>query len=482
MKHVIKIIIAVIVFAVVILQNIFFHHGFFSILVGASVATVFYFSDSLLEIIATAKQNRERKLRLQQYIADFFAFCEKFGIVVADQRDLQHIGKDDLTFNRATIYSHLIEKCLKENYPHCTLKVIHILLLCNDVDRCNNDISKSELKKWVDLELDDFDMLNLDANSKSLLTAYWNYQNYKPLFEICHTADYNKLSLEFAKKYSQKLLSLLIFRNYEQSEEFRKTLSALLQGGKLNSLLLRMKIDQTTKEKLLTNNRKGLILLTNKFQRNADVEDRINMYPQLKVGRLTPQNFPESSKYLHMRLLYPKEPISPKIFLEQEILNNIPTEERFDGFAAIIPFETSEMYLYPNNKSQIENINSRKAYEAIDYFKTGNSDQVLNEAVLAKLSEIGINEILSIIPFNIFIPRVKNDMKLFIIDKYELFQSAFQIQSLFDWANINPQDLFNKFIELGCLEINSNEKDWIRIAKRIILEAKKHQEAANRAN
>ena len=230
MKHVIKLIIAVLVFAVIILQNIFLNQGFYSILVGASVATAFYFSDSLLDIIATVRQDRERKLRFQQYVAAFLVFCTKFGIGIKNQPDLQLIGRGGLIFNRATIYSHLLEKCLKENYSDCAQKVIHILLLCNDVDRCNNDIKKNELKKWVDLELEHFDILHLDSYSTCLLEAYGNYKNHKPLFEVCHSTDYNKLSLEFAKKYSQKLLPLLIFRNYEQSEEFRKTLSVLLQS------------------------------------------------------------------------------------------------------------------------------------------------------------------------------------------------------------------------------------------------------------
>jgi hypothetical protein len=475
----IKILLALIVFSIIIIQNFLFPQGWAVIIVGGFVIIIFYLADSMIDFYNSYRDKRDQEKILQGYYDDFLNICDKLKLKTRFTNfQLRSFFPLNSPLSKEVFYRIFIDKGLSKNLTEEDKRIIYVIFLCFEIDNIKDDILKDNYKKNIDISLKNFNLIGFDKYSKLLLHTYFNYKNKMELSFINPNLDYNSIIKEFTQKYSHNLYSYILLKNQAQAEEFRKTLSFLLNKGKLNSLLIKNKIDKILISTTLTNT-KGFILLANKFHKIKTVQDSLNKYPQLVfTGGRKPINFPESSRFLHIRILYPKVSISPKYFLDHEILGHIPKDQKNIGFAAIIPFETSQMAFYPSSINDLTSEYMKESYGILKFFETGSSTEILNEAIITKLSEIGLSEILSIIPFNIFIPNEPERIKLFIIESYEKIQNHFNIQTLFDWANIDPQDLTMKFIEYGCLSIDPQEKKWAGIAQKIVKEATKHQQAS----
>ncbi len=183
-----------------------------------------------------------------------------------------------------------------------------------------------------------------------------------------------------------------------------------------------------------------------------------------------------------MRLIYPTDVYSdPKDFLEKEIIPNIPTEERSKGFISIIPLEGTEIFTYPESSKEIKDEKIRASYSSISSIKTG-LPLNLADVVMSNLdTEVNMNEILSIIPFNIFIPNESERRKRFIIDHYEEIKSNFNVKTLSDWSEISPNKLKRYLIKLDETTKKRNRvaknEAWGAIANKVVTQAKKHSQA-----
>jgi len=146
------------------------------------------------------------------------------------------------------------------------------------------------------------------------------------------------------------------------------------------------------------------------------------------------------------------------------------------GFVAVLPIETTEIYLFPEYISNIESDHMRHSFQSVNYFKTGVAFDLFEILLEYMKSEIELSEILSIIPFNVFVPELNQETKNFIIDNYKRIQDSFGIKSLVDWSNINPSNLAKVIIALGGSRILP-EEEWNDICIKICEEAKKHAKA-----
>ncbi len=184
-----------------------------------------------------------------------------------------------------------------------------------------------------------------------------------------------------------------------------------------------------------------------------------------------------------MRIIYPPSNYQDaESFLKKEILPHIPTEDRGKGFILIIPIEGTEIISFPENVDDIKSKYIRGAYEAITAIKTGQSIDVTNLYIERLTQEMNLDNILSIIPFNIFVPDLYGRAKNFIIDNYDEIRQQFNVERLSDWATINSQELAEHIINFDKATGNRrvySDDNWQETSDEIIAQAKIHDRAIN---
>lgn len=265
------------------------------------------------------------------------------------------------------------------------------------------------------------------------------------------------------------------------SEELRRTLSKLLFRGKLRALAVKRKALEKIRKKLeergATSN--AFVLFSNKFQELKSFNKALEKFPQLVIGRKTPINFPQSAKYLHMRILYPEQYYkSPQEFLEKEILPAIPESKKFEGFVAVMPLEMTEVASYPSSDEAAHQSDLvRSSFESLNYLQTGFPWSAMDIVIESLKSDIGISELLSIIPFNVFVPDLAEEAKDCIIEYYEEIQEKFDVKTLFDWADVNYQSLGRELHSLPCGGV-LKEVEWLEAAEKIVSYADRLSESA----
>jgi L-rhamnose mutarotase len=81
------------------------------------------------------------------------------------------------------------------------------------------------------------------------------------------------------------------------------------------------------------------------------------------------------------------------------------------------------------------------------------------------ISEVEISELLATLPFNVIDPDIREEEKEVIIDNYEILKQEFGVRELFDWSDVDPDQLGNKLAEL---DESGNSKRWQDVAEQIV--------------
>lgn len=453
----------------------------FPVLAGS----LFLFLDPLMEYFEQRKSDKEKHAFIKKCIDDLNIFLAKYLSLSPEdnltERIIEQIKANEIELRKEKIFNFVIKNYINIPYSDNDLHIMFTLSICFEIDNSDDKVYISELRNIADRALTDFDIKSMDEETKKLLLSYNKYKtgsndilNGKEI-----KIDYRQSLMEFAHKYcSIYTFATQIFFDNDKAYEVLNTLRYLLKRGKLSSPLLNQKAIEDINKSLLRKSKqsRGFILLINNYQKLEEVDISLSKFPQIKFGHLYPSHFPEGVKYLHMRIIYPENQfISPKQFLKREIIDKVPEEEIPKGFAAVIPIEATEIFSFPK-VSGITSEYVKQALSNVNYLKTGVSKD-MNEIIIEYFkSESKIIEVLSIIPFNVFVPDMESNGKVFLIDNYNTIKKHFKVESLFDWADVKHEELSDKLIELDEGKTLS-KKRWKEICKSIITEAKKHSVA-----
>ena len=463
-----KIMVALLIFAVVLFSGLT-KNIYLTAILGAMAAAVSYVAEPIFDFLVDRNLRRNKETLVKNYTKEITSFLKSGFEIKADSEELfESIKGEDFDVTKDEVYKRAIELVKTDKNK----EILLILALTKEVDK-EKDISlQSRYRSKITEVLQNFDTLRFDAKTQQLM------KEYARLYGIKDT-NHKNLFLTFAQKYSNlQLIAIQLFNDLGLANEFKKTLSLLLVRGKLNLPLVKgetkKKIDEILKTKQIP---RGFIVIMNKYENLDPIKQAISKFPQIQIGRLKPHNFPENTKYLSMRIIYPKTYYaSSNEFLNKEILNRIPEDEKNNGFVAVLPLEITEIRSYPKTEAEIESDIMKKSFQAINYLITGQDKSV--DEILAEytLSNITISEILAVIPFNIFVPDIKRNARDLIIDNYPLIQEKFKIKTLFDWADVNPKELSSALLTYDKEHILS-ETEWQKITTQICSEAKKHAKA-----
>jgi len=288
---------------------------------------------------------------------------------------------------------------------------------------------------------------------------------YKKVLSIKDIADddFENLLRHFIEHFYKDLQFYPLMEELNQTKNFHETLVKIISEGRLSNYGITnetlKKLEKDLKNR--ANYEKTFLILLNKA--NDEIKEYLRSLPGLggSYPKVRHINF-RNARY-SLFIVKPSNVKSPKEFLE--ILKN-KIKDGSEIIIRVVPldFINSESYVYPANKS-FTNKNLKECYEAIEWFKSGQvfiDSDIWNE--IAK-STITTNELLSIIPFNIFCPGILPSEQTFLIKNYESLKSKTNVNLLTEWKDKDPHYLVECLTERGIPQYTSEEKKYLRITQ-----------------
>jgi len=331
----------------------------------------------------------------------------------------------------------------------------NILILCYYCKKWNNSKAIFDLEKIKQYaELSEIKYAKLNENVKQFL------KYYRRIFSI-QEDDFDGLLNHFIEHFYKDLQFYPLMKELNQTKNFHETLIKIINEGKLSNYGITKetlkKLERDLRDK--TAYEKTFMVLLNKA--NDEIKDYLRSLPGFSGSSPSIRNIKNKNAKYSLFIVKPSKIKSSKEFI-QILKGKIANGSEI--IIRIIPldFINSESYTYPANKS-FTNKNLKECYEAIEWFKSGQifiDSGIWNE--IAK-STIGTNELLSLIPFNIFCPGILPSEQAFLIKNYDTFKSKADIQLLTEWKDKNPNYLVECLIEIGLPDYNSEERKYLKV-------------------
>lgn len=257
---------------------------------------------------------------------------------------------------------------------------------------------------------------------------------------------------EYFEQFSIKHYKDLQFYNIKeelyQSKNLHETLVTLIKDGKLSTYGINSDSLEKLQKDLQTKylNQNTYIIFANKIPEN--VRSYLKSLPGFSGSRLWSKNVPEHRSLFGAYIVRP-----PEIHSIDELIEIIKIKAgRQDSqtLLRIIPldFLHSQIYTIPEDQS-FTTQGLQESYETLEWFRTG---YVMEDSIIwneiAK-STISPNELLKVIPFNIFCPGILPIEQSFLIRKYDLLKSEFNIEKLDEWRNVDTGLMTDEILKLG---------------------------------
>jgi len=429
-------------------------------------------------------ERRQRENRIEELATQFVDRAAALGVQTIAEDELAETvadGGEEPTLENvfeqgvATSFSEL---------PQYRREIIHILILCEEVDAATSAYERARLKTHIGSIVSGFDLGIVDERTAEFLAAFertrdGGLESDEELSSLFgHSPDQPRdVALEFATSYgTTEQLAIVLFNDRERSAELRRTLGRLIARGKLDTETVNRETAERIKDEMeqMGDDATKYLVFSQKMHYEDAVEDAIERFPHLRIGTKYPDNgFPESAEYMRIYMVYPNHDYgSADRFLQEAIYPTIPDDHADDGFIAAMPLELSELSIYPERDDVDDYLDG--THEALLFLRTGANEDLAEIVSDRVVSEIGLSELLSVLPFNVIVPDIDDREKELIIDNYDEIQRHFGVSELFDWADVDPERLGAALCELDGGE---NEERWMGLAEAVVGKAEKYSTA-----
>lgn len=430
-------------------------------------------------------QQAHRK-RISELVSRVNECASEIGLQIVDQGEIiDTLVKDDEEPTLEKIYESYIYERFGE-LPDYQQEILLILLLSREVDSSKRPIEQARLKTQIASLLSDFNLGSLDPRTLELLGAYGKIE-YKGIERTEVTALFDHepenprdLALEFATDYgTTDQLAIVLFNDRERSTELRKTLGRLIARGKIDTETVNRETAERIKDEMeqIGDDATKYLVFSRRMHYGDAFEEAIDRFPHLRIGTKYPENgFPDAAEFMRVYMIYPEHDYgSADRFLEEALKPMVSEEildEHPDAFVAAMPLELSRLSIYPEHENVDEHLSG--THEALMFLKTGASED-LSEVVSDRVvSDVGISELLAVLPFNVITPDINENEKELIIEHYGELQDRFGVSELFDWADIDPEGLGNALAEI---DNDVEDERWEELAETIVERAEKYSTA-----
>jgi hypothetical protein len=445
-------------------------------------------AERIENLLDERRQHRQKETKVNKLASEFIARASELGLKTIRSEQLkQEILDTNTKLATFDVFKVGVQHSF-DDLREFQKDILLILILCRQVEAVNDSITRAQLRSHIGELLSRFDLSSPDQSTLELLGAYESVRDaIRTGDPDSATSPFSNSSgnpqdtaLDLAKNYgTNEQLAIILFNDRERSEELRRTLGRLVARGKLSSQNVSREAAQRIKQDMEWRGGSSTkyILFSQKMHYSEPVENKIESFPFFRVGtRETGSGFPEEMEYMRMYLIYPELDYgSPQNFLEREIIPVLPEEYDDDSFIAAMPLELADLEIYPDT-DDLEGYISGK-FAALNFLKTGSSED-LSEIITERLtSEIDISELLATIPFNVLVPDIDPEEKEVIIDNYDTLKEEFGISELFDWGEVDSQRLGERLDELDTDDYSDR---WSELAGDIVSRASRYSEATFR--
>jgi len=407
-----------------------------SIIVGA---IGFSFKDYLCEL----KEKKKIKDIQKNIILAFNQYVGKPLNLIIDTENLEN-EKEEVEI--------LLSSLNKKELDNDQKNILILCYYCKKWDYTKAIFDLEKIKQYA--ELSEIKYAQLNENVKQFLISY------KKVFDI-EEDNFEELLKHFVNHFYKDLQFYPLMVELNQTKNFHETLVKIISEGKLSNYGITKetlkKLEKDMKDKTVYE--KTFMVLLNKA--NDEIKDYLRSLPGLSGAFSRARNIDFKNAGYSLFIVKPSKIKSSKEFIG--VLKN-KIKNGSEIIIRIIPldFINSESYTYPANKS-FTNKNLKECYEAVEWFKSGQifiDSGIWNE--IAK-STISPNELLSLIPFNIFCPGILPSEQAFLIKNYDTLKSKANVQLLTEWKDKDFEYLVECLIEIGIPNYNSEEKKYLKI-------------------
>jgi hypothetical protein len=264
----------------------------------------------------------------------------------------------------------------------------------------------------------------------------------------------------FIEHYYKELYLFEIAKEISQTKNLHDTLKQLITEGKFSTYgITRESLKKIQKDvKYRLSSERMFIVLHDGV--NDEVKNYLRSLPGLSGCNPSARNIDINAKYGMFIVKPPKINSSPEFV---EIIKSL-CDKNSEIIVRIIPidFSKDEVFTVPANRS-FTSEKMLNCYNAIEWFKTGyESEDALIWNEIAK-SSVTLNELASIIPFNIFCPGLFESERMFLITHYDTIKEKLNVTTLNEWKNINPLLLATHLMSKGMPDYNQEEMSVLKI-------------------
>jgi len=307
----------------------------------------------------------------------------------------------------------------------------------------------------------------IDEKTKKFLKIFDAFQQnrkYVSFNEILNIEiDYEKTLKNFSQRYLKELSFFDIKEKLNQSENLRVTLITLIKEGELSN----WGITQETLERLETDLKKEIdysktyLVIGNKL--SNEVKDFLLSQPRFNLKGLKTVNTPKLGIYSAF-IVKPRGAYNNS----RKLLNKLKSLNRSmeESILYVVPldFLNYDKYTLPTNQS-FSTQNLKNSFETINWFRTGYEYSDTDIWSVIGKSNVTPQELLSIIPFNIFCKGILPCEQVFMIQNYKKVKDNCGVKTLIDWKDKDIDLVVNYLLECGMPGYNKSEKEQILKAK-----------------
>lgn len=441
--------------------------GVVSKVIIVSIAVLLFLSEHIVEFFIARREEKIKRERIEGYvgeIATFFSEYIKMPIksIIIEQEDL----------SRSEVYVTYLSKL----FPTLATDRRNSLILLALV----NKFSESRTPEFYDL-IQTYngllDIPQLNKRSKQFLTALVriirrdNIKNVEDFFSTPYEINFNKALRYYVEQFSKHSAFIYIREDLNRAEELRSTLIELYNRGKLPTLSIRKKAVRNLekalqKRKIYT---KTYVLIGNKLP--SKLKEYLSKMPLLKEGATRSRNIPSKPDRLFSLYVVKSEEIDSLDDFYEKIKSFIQKDQPIILTIAPLDFTSARTYVFPED-TKFSSKELKACNEALNYFRTGYFHIDVDIWSIISASDMEISELLSVIPFNIFVPDIKPRERELIITHYDDIKYQFNVELLEDWKGKDKELLASFLASLSLDRYKIPPRRCIEIAESVIENSK----------
>ncbi|WP_139172743.1 hypothetical protein [Halopelagius longus] len=277
--------------------------------------------------------------------------------------------------------------------------------------------------------------------------------------------------------HKEQIISLLTSERKEEAE-YRNTLAQLYDAGKLSQFGIQQALIELEEElNYVLTDKTHYFILINEIQNDTEIIDDIKQ-AVLAEG----ESVYTGSMMLNAGMTSLTLCVCDENWETEEFYDNFVKEpfekHQADGVLSIhrAKFEGGSIFKQRYEKSEPSG-NILRGIESRGLLTTGEVAATLNLREKLIESHLSTDELLSVLPLNLFLPNLPSDQKEVLIENNEGIKTVFEIDRLTDWANPNyTAEEIGRHLHREYFPDDS-EQEWIENTEKIIKEAKKVEAA-----